>query len=151
MALIEDLECTKDDIKVCSIVPTLFVALTLTEVALPQDLPEAHEREAISIVQVESTLNNEGPSQQAATERAPSVKRQSWTKTAGHPIETLNLGPVDRTPILEHLISKLRLEMSERYFSVLEEYDIGRTLEESLNPVVKHICEQGKFDLTRYI
>lgn len=117
------------------------MALLLTEVALPQDLPKAHEREAISVVQVESTLNNEGPSQQAATERAPSVKRQSWSKVAGHPIETLNLGYVDRTPILEHLISKLRLEMSERYFSVLEEYDIGRTLEESLDPVVKHICE----------
>jgi hypothetical protein len=85
----------------------------LTEVT-PQDSPEAHEREALGIVQVESTLNSEGPTKQAATERVPSVKRQSWSKVADHPIETLNLGPVDRTPILEHLISKLRLEMSER-------------------------------------
>lgn len=66
---------------------------------------------------------------------------------AGQRIKTLNLGPVDRTSILEHLISNVRLEMSERYFSVLEKSDIGRTLEESLNPVVQYICEQGKFDI----
>ena len=65
--------------------------------------------------------------------------------------ETLNLGPVDRTPILEHLISNVRLEMSERYSSVLEEFDIARILEDSLSPVVKNICEKGKFDLIRQV
>lgn len=40
--------------------------------------------------------------------------------------------------------------MNERYSPVLGEYDIVRMLENSLNPIVKDICEQGKFDLIRY-
>ena len=69
----------------------------------------------------------------------------------GLPIETLDLGPVDRPSILEHLIEKVHLEMNERYSPVLGEYDIVGMLENSLNPIVKDICEQGKFDfLTRY-
>lgn len=74
MALIDDFESTNNDPKVCSISLVPIVTLMLTEEALPQGPPEAHESEAISFVQVESTFKHEGPSQQAATKKVPSVK-----------------------------------------------------------------------------
>ncbi|KAF9247790.1 hypothetical protein DTO006G1_6085 [Penicillium roqueforti] len=85
--------------------------------------------------------------QRSPPNEIPNAKRRNWTEVAGILNKTLNLGPVDRTSILEHLISNVRLEMSERYSSVLEEFDIARILEDSLSPVVKNICEKGKFDL----
>lgn len=104
----------------------------------------------MAIIQASYVSKNDRLSQRSATDEFPTAKRRNWSEVAGSGIETPNLGPVDRTSILEHLISNVRLEMSERYSSVLEEYNIAKILEDSLSPAVKDICEQGKFDLTRY-
>ncbi|CAG8072561.1 unnamed protein product [Penicillium nalgiovense] len=112
-----------------------------------EDLPKA----PIAMAQVSNASKNDRPVQISATDGIPTAKRRNWSEAAGSQIETLNLGPVDRTSILEHLISNVRLQVGERYFSVLEEYDISRILEDSLSPVVKDICEQGKFDLNRHV
>ncbi|KAJ5954177.1 hypothetical protein N7501_008456 [Penicillium viridicatum] len=102
----------------------------------------------MAMIQASNASKNDRFSQRSATDETPTAKRRNWSEVAGSGIETLNLGPVDRTSILEHLISHVRLEMSERYSSVLEQYDIAKILEDSLSPAVKDICEQGKFDLT---
>lgn len=119
----------------------------LTEEILSQDSPTV----PIAIAQVSNASKNDCSPQKSTTDEIPTAKRRNWSEVAGSQIETLNLGPVDRTSILEHLISKVRLEMNERYSSVLEEYDVARILEDSLSPAVKDICEQGKFDLARYV
>lgn len=103
------------------------------------------------MIQASNESENDRFSQRSATDEIPIAERRNWSEVAGNGIETLNLGPVDRTSILEHLISNVRLEMSERYSSVLEKYDITKILEDSLSPAVKDICEQGKFDLTRHV
>lgn len=77
-------------------------------------------------------------------------RRNEWNKVAGNKIETLSLGSVDRTSILKHMLAKVRQDMGERYGSLLGNFDVENWLEESLSSVVKEICEQGKFDLTRY-
>lgn len=129
---------------------TSSVTLGLTEGTFHQGPQQALERGHINNAHVECPLRNERSSQQAATEKALTPKRRNWNEVAGRRIETLNLGPVDRILILKHLVSKVRLEMSERYSPVFKEYDIVRTLERALNPIVKDICEQGKFGLARY-
>lgn len=40
--------------------------------------------------------------------------------------------------------------MEDRYSSVLSTCDVAEILENSLNPVVREVCEQGKFDLDKY-
>lgn len=105
----------------------------------------------MAMIQASNESENDRFSQRSATDEIPIAERRNWSEVAGNGIETLNLGPVDRTSILEHLISNVRLEMSERYSSVLEKYDITKILEDSLSPAVKDICEQGKFDLTRHV
>ncbi|KAJ5834165.1 hypothetical protein N7447_000191 [Penicillium robsamsonii] len=99
---------------------------------------------------VTASRNDRSP-EISASDEVLTAKRRNWSEVSGDRIETLNLGPVDRASILEHLLSNVRLEMSERYSSVLEEYDIARILEDSLSPAVKKICEQGKFDLIRHL
>ncbi|OQD66672.1 hypothetical protein PENPOL_c004G04918 [Penicillium polonicum] len=73
----------------------------------------------MAMIQANASKNDRF-SQRSATDETPTAKRRNWSEVAGSGIETLNLGPVDRTSILEHLISHVRLEMSERYSSVLE-------------------------------
>lgn len=124
-----------------------FFILVLTEETLSQDLPKA----PMAMAQVSNASKNDRSPQRPANDEIPTAERQNWSEVAGSQIETLNLGPVDRTSILEHLISKVRLEMSERYSSLFEEYDIARILEDSLSPAVKDICEQGKFDLIGHV
>lgn len=131
----------------CPIILTHFFIIVLTEEILSQDSPKV----PIAIAQVSNASKNDCSPQKSTTDEIPTAKRRNWSEVAGSQIETLNLGPVDRTSILEHLISKVRLEMNERYSSVLEEYDVARILEDSLSPAVKDICEQGKFDLARYV
>jgi hypothetical protein len=41
--------------------------------------------------------------------------------------------------------------MKERYSSALNTYDIANILDESLNPAVKVICVEGRFDLNRQV
>lgn len=67
---------------------------------------------------------------------------------AGQRIEIWNLGPVDRTSILEHLISTGRVDMGERHSAVLEEFNVAEPFQDGLNPVVRDICELGKFDIS---
>ncbi|OQE89858.1 hypothetical protein PENNAL_c0013G10378 [Penicillium nalgiovense] len=74
------------------------------------------------MAQVSNASKNDRPVQISATDGIPTAKRRNWSEAAGSQIETLNLGPVDRTSILEHLISNVRLQVGERYFSVLEEH-----------------------------
>ncbi|KAJ5409602.1 uncharacterized protein N7487_003961 [Penicillium crustosum] len=88
----------------------------------------------MAIIQASYVSKNDRLSQRSATDEFPTAKRRNWSEVAGSGIETPNLGPVDRTSILEHLISNVRLEMSERYSSVLEEYNIAKILEDSLSP-----------------
>lgn len=125
----------------------LFFIIVLTEETSSHASPKA----PMGIMQVSNALKNDRFSWRSATDEIPTAKRRNWSEVAGSRIETLNLGPIDRTSILEHLISNVRLGMSERYSSVLEEYDIAKILEDSLSPAVKDICEQGKFDLTRHV
>ncbi|KAJ5385443.1 hypothetical protein N7517_003354 [Penicillium concentricum] len=103
------------------------------------------------MAQAVTASRNDSSPQISASSGIPTPIRRNWSEVAGDRIETLNLGPVDRSSILEHLISNVRIEMSERYSSVLEEYDIARILEDGLSPAVKEICEQGKFDLIRHV
>lgn len=102
----------------------------------------------MEMAHLQNTSEKERLSQQATTEGKTNAKRRDWSEVAGQRNETLNLGPVDRTAILEHLISKVRRDMSERYSAMLEEHNVAEILEKALNPVVKDICEQGKFDLS---
>lgn len=125
----------------------LFFIILLTDKTPSHDSPKA----PVAMIQASNALKNDRFSQKSATDEIPTAKRRNWSEVAGSGIETLNLGPVDRTSILEHLIANVRLEMSGRYSSVLEEYDIAKILEDSLSPAVKDICEQGKFDLTRHV
>ncbi|OQD91356.1 hypothetical protein PENSOL_c055G08441 [Penicillium solitum] len=84
----------------------------------------------MAMIQASNESENDRFSQRSATDEIPTAERRNWSEVAGNGIETLNLGPVDRTSILEHLISNVRLEMSERYSSVLENLlEIGQNPE----------------------
>lgn len=70
---------------------------------------------------------------------------------ASSEIQTLSIGPTDRTSVLKHMLLKVHHDMVDRYGSLLENFNVENWLEESLSPAVKQICEQGKFDLIKYI
>ncbi|KAJ5825921.1 hypothetical protein N7474_003059 [Penicillium riverlandense] len=65
--------------------------------------------------------------------------------------ELPKLGPIDRVSILTSLISNVGAKTRERYSYALDTYDIANILDESLNPVVKVICVEGRFDLDSLI
>ena len=68
----------------------------------------------------------------------------------GLPICLHNLGPINRQHVLECLLEQVQLKHGARYGSLFETGQ-GKALlekfEESVNPAVKRICEEGTFTL----
>lgn len=62
-----------------------------------------------------------------------------------------NLGPVDRSKILKHLLAKVKSKYGERYAPVLEIDDLERILEDGLESAVRDICANGQFTLSRFV
>ncbi|QQK41848.1 hypothetical protein Pdw03_4702 [Penicillium digitatum] len=58
------------------------------------------------MAQVSNASRNDRSLQRSANDQIPTAKQRNWNEMAGSRIETLILGPVDRTSILELLISK---------------------------------------------
>ncbi|KAJ5514977.1 hypothetical protein N7463_004529 [Penicillium fimorum] len=127
----------------CRIILTPFFIIVLAEDTKSRDLLEA----PMVMAQATTASRNDHSPEISASGEIPTAKRRNWSEVSGDRIETLNLGPIDSTSILEHLISNVRLEMKERYSSVLEEYDIARILEESLSPSVKEILWGSAVDM----
>ncbi|KAL2865707.1 uncharacterized protein BJX67DRAFT_173130 [Aspergillus lucknowensis] len=79
-----------------------------------------------------------------------STLRNAFAEGAtGLPIILESLGPIDRTMILQNLISEVRIRYGKRYKSLFDLEDVMTILEDKLNPTVRNLCETGDFTLAR--
>lgn len=78
-------------------------------------------------------------------------ERKNWTDTSGAPISLQNIGPINRASVLASLISKVKIKMEARYSSVLKMPRVTNILEAGLSVTVRDICQDGKFDLEKYV
>lgn len=62
-----------------------------------------------------------------------------------------NIGPVNRTEILKHILTKAEREIPRftRFFEEVSQQRVLEVLEEGLNPAVRRICDEGLFDIDR--
>ncbi|PLB50512.1 hypothetical protein P170DRAFT_463696 [Aspergillus steynii IBT 23096] len=65
------------------------------------------------------------------------------------PLELPNFGPVNRTAILNHILSTAGREIPRftRFFGDVDRRRVVQILEEGLSPAVRRICDEGLFDI----
>lgn len=67
------------------------------------------------------------------------------------PPDLPNIGPVNRTDILEHILCTAAREIPRftQLFAEVKQERVAQILEEGVSPAVRRICDQGLFDIDR--